>query len=180
MLFWNKKKVIGEVRDEVYENIDTYWCKQYTETKNINEFLTKQYEELCKQYGMREKFKEVNDRIDKKFERLKELERIVKYARDDKPTFNLIKRSQDTRVHDKSYTYYLHIYVNKEEYIIELSDLFERNILEDCCSLEIKDKIAHFIVNVSNEDDWKQYKFIIDYKNNKYVLNEKIDMCPSC
>lgn len=109
---------------------------------------------------------------------IKKLERIVKYARDDKPTFNTVMRTEYRGsyaiVVDKFCDLYL--YVDKEEYKINLTEITKTKLTNEDCSLEIKNNLAYFTVNTKEEDSDKRYEFIIDYKNGKYILIEEIDM----
>lgn len=108
-----------------------------------------------------EKLSNEQTEYEKQLKRVRKLERIVKYAKDDESTFCFCDRWCASR---------LYLYVNKEEYIIELAELgYTSEIVEE--SLEIYNDRAYFMVTEIDDDVNKTYLFIIDYLNDRYVLN---------
>jgi len=96
------------------------------------------------------------------------LNRIIKYSKDGEPTCNfksVINASQ------------IYFYINKEEYVLEFKELREY-YLENATidRLILSNNLAYLTVTcVKGNDTSKTYKFIIDYKNQKYILDEVVE-----
>jgi hypothetical protein len=178
MLFWSKKRIIDELKDGVAKAINKDMFYSEKASKDINKFLMNEIVNLHTNYGIDGMFEEINKKIDEKFKEVERLERIIKYARDDKPTFNLKQRSQNTRIYDKSYTYDLYIYIDKGEYVVELPDLVGYNIQEDDCYFEVREKLVYFNASscestLPGDNNCTKYEFIIDYMDDRYIVNRK-------
>jgi hypothetical protein len=121
------------------------------------EALEEKFDKLCNE----------QNEYEKQLKRLGKLERIVKYSKDDEPTFAFCNRWNGTK---------LYLYVNKEEYIIELKELYNLvNVIEE--TLEVHNERAYFTVTIRDDDDIdKQHLFIVDYLNDRYVLNSVINV----
>jgi len=181
MLFWNENKINTRLDNHIDDLFRKEWANYCEEMKTGNAYFeekTKCYKELY-ELDLNRRLEDVYEEIDNKFKRLEKLERIIKYLRDDKPAFNLVQRIKSRYI---NYRYEeklcdLYLYIDKEEYKINLAEIAGMETDNNNCSVDVKDNLAYFNVVISNEDTWKEYKFIIDYKNEKYILSEEIDMC---
>lgn len=111
----------------------------------------------------------INDKFTKEISRLN---RIIKYSKDE-PTFhfNVDIFSSFTR------KYGVYIYVNKEEYFIDLNEIEGHCIDKNSFEFYVKDDLAYFIISTFSGilRKWKKWEFIIDYKNGKYIVSSKED-----
>ena len=76
--------------------------------------------------------------------------------------------------------YSLYIYVDKEEYIIELAELENESIDKNGCEFKVEDNFVYF--NISSNwnvggvcNKWTRHEFIVDFKNGKYVHSSRDD-----
>ena len=122
--------------------------------------------------SLRETNKSLNDDIEK-------LKRIVKRAKDE-PTYHLDYDVFFNMFVSSRRKYSLYIYVDKEEYIIELAELENESIDENSCEFKVEGNFVYF--NISSNwnvggvcDKWTRHGFIIDFKNNKYVHSSRDD-----
>ena len=71
------------------------------------------------------------------------------------------------------------MYVNKEEYIVKLEELLNEDIDMDSAELEVKENIAYFNISscmtFEGAKSWTRHKFIIEYKNGRYVYSQEED-----
>ena len=123
-----------------------------------------------------EKLQESNKTLNDGFSKL---QRIVKYSGNE-PTYYLDSNVSFNMFVPSTRKYTLYIYIEKEEYIIELSELEDESIDEEGCEFKIEDNFAYF--NISShwswrgaDGKWKRHKFIIDFKNGRYVCSSKDD-----
>ena len=106
------------------------------------------------------------------------LQRIVKYSGNE-PTYHLDSYVRySTFIPEKKYT--LYIYVDKEEYVIELKELENEIIDEEHCEFKVEDSFSYFIISSKwsmggVSEKWQRHEFIIDFKNEKYVHSSKYD-----
>lgn len=142
--------------------------------KKTNEEKIEELEKTIQQ--MKEDFCE---KLDKACEETERLERIIKHSKD-KPSFELRTISKYNTCGIPMFIFNLYLYIDKEEYVIELEDLRNsHNIDYQTAKLKVKNNMAYFTVssNVNNGTDYKyknKYKFVIEYKSGKYVCNLKI------
>ena len=115
---------------------------------------------------------ETNKEVDK-------LERIIKYSKD-KPTFRLVNSTGINSYY--GYLYYKHIlyiYINKEEYTVELEELYgTQNIDKSSGDLKVENNMAYFTILsepfTKDGTDYRIiYKFTIEYKTGKYVCEQE-------
>lgn len=141
--------------------------------KKTNEEKIEQLEKTIQQ--MKEDFCE---KLDKACEETERLERIIKHSKN-KPSFELRKIAKFNTCYVPQLIFKLYLYVDKEEYIIELEDLRNSQDIDcDTAELKVKNNIAYFTVlsGVNNGTDYKyktKYKFVIEYQSGKYVCNLK-------
>ena len=122
--------------------------------------------------SLRETNKSLNDDIEK-------LKRIVKRAKDE-PTYHLDYDVSFGMFVSSRRKYSLYIYVDKEEYIIELAELENESVDENRCEFKVEGNFVYF--NISSNwnvggvcDKWTRHEFIIDFKNDKYVHSNRDD-----
>ena len=122
---------------------------------------------------LQESNKTLNDNLSK-------LHRIVKYSGNE-PTYHLDRNIRYSMFLSIERKYTLYIYVDKEEYAVELEELENERIDEEKCEFRIEDKFAYFnissISNMGGNDygEWSRHEFIIDFNNGKYVHSSKYD-----
>lgn len=114
-----------------------------------------------------EKLEEENKKLNNN---ITQLNRIIKYAKNKKPT-HLLQKEFDKVFYIK---YRLYIYINKKEYDIgyikELNNLYVTD-----SSLEYSKD--YLILHVTFGDKYKEYEdFIIDYKSSKYIIRRTNDL----
>ena len=100
------------------------------------------------------------------------MNRIIKYSKDI-PTFHFdvdIFSSFDRK-------YGIYIYVDKEEYFVELVEIKNNPIDTNSFEFHVEDGLAHFNISTITGilGKWKRWEFIIDYKNGKYIVSSKED-----
>lgn len=121
--------------------------------------------------SLRETNKSLNDDIEK-------LKRIVKRAKDE-PTYHLDYDVFFDMFVPSRRKYSLYIYVDKEEYIIELDELSNENVDMNSAELEVKENIAYFNISscmtFEGAKRWTKHKFTIEYKNGRYVYSQEED-----
>ena len=121
--------------------------------------------------SLRETNKSLNDDIEK-------LKRIVKRAKDE-PTYHLDYDVFFDMFVPSRRKYSLYIYVDKEEYIIELDELSNEDVDMNSAELEVKENIAYFNISscMTFEEGkrWTKHKFTIEYKNGRYVYSQEED-----
>ena len=114
-----------------------------------------------------------NNKINEKFTKeISKLNRIIKYSKDI-PTFHFdvdIFSSFDRK-------YGIYIYVDKEEYFVELVEIKNNPIDTNSFEFHVEDGLAHFNISTITGilGKWKRWEFIIDYKNGKYMVSSKED-----
>lgn len=124
-----------------------------------------------------EKLQESNKTLNDGFSKL---QRIVKYSGNE-PTYHLDRNIRYSMFLPIKRKYTLYIYVDKEEYAVELEELENERIDEERCEFRIEDKFAYFnissISNMGGSDygEWSRHEFIIDFNNGKYVHSSKYD-----
>lgn len=105
---------------------------------------------------------------------IEKLHRIIKYAGDE-PTFHLAKYSSFLgRCTGYTNKHVLHLYIDKEEYIVELTELKDCNVIDQSCEFKVDGDLAYFNVSVTN-GFWKRYEYVIDYKKETYFCNIRED-----
>ena len=121
--------------------------------------------------SLRETNKSLNDDIEK-------LKRIVKRAKDE-PTYHLDYDVFFDMFVPSRRKYSLYIYVDKEEYIIELDELSNEDVDMNSAELEVKENIAYFNISscmtFEEAKRWTKHKFTIEYKNGRYVYSQEED-----
>lgn len=122
--------------------------------------------------SLREMNKSLNDDIEK-------LKRIIKRAKDE-PTYHLDDEVFSNMFIPSRKKYSLYIYVDKEEYIIELAELENESIDKNGCEFKVEDNFVYF--NISSNwnvggvcNKWTRHEFIVDFKNGKYVHSSRDD-----
>lgn len=124
-----------------------------------------------------EKLQESNKALNDGFSKL---QRIVKYSGNES-TYHLDRNIRYSMFLPIERKYTLYIYVDKEEYVVELEELENERIDEERCEFRIEDKFAYFnissISNMGGNDygEWSRHEFIIDFNNGKYVHSSKYD-----
>lgn len=115
---------------------------------------------------LEERLEKINDHVKVLDESLRVCERIIKYAKDE-PNFNIYYDY-------KKEVHVLYLYINREEYIIELEELHGMIYCVSSGELSIKDGLAVFTVPTKYGNGI--HKFTIDYKAGKYISN--IELAP--
>lgn len=150
------------------------WFRKNKDKENTSVWVkTTSVSDLSKDIeSLRETNKSLNDDIEK-------LKRIVKRAKD-KPTYHLDYDVFFGMFVPSRRKYSLYIYVDKEEYIIELAELENESIDENSCEFKVECNFVYF--NISSNwnvggvcDKWTRHEFIIDFKNGKYVHSSRDD-----
>lgn len=103
---------------------------------------------------------------------LKALDRIVKYSKENEPTYYFCNKFDASEVY---------LYVDKEEYPIAFNELQEYNIDEISVDrLVLKNNIVHLTITGTIkrhvDKSSKTYDFIVDYKKRKYILANVIEI----
>lgn len=151
------------------------WFKKKKDDKNT-------YVKTTSFDDLKTDIKKLQENNSKLNDELSKLQRIIKNSKDE-PTFIL----------DGSWEYnhslwaglsreYIHkicLYINKEEYIVKLDELLNEDIDMDSAELEVKDNIAYFSISAcmtfEGAKRWTRHKFIIEYKNGRYVYSQEED-----
>lgn len=113
-------------------------------------------------------------RVKKLEEKYERLERIVKYSKDE-PTFRIVEDRIWPRDVYETHTIivknYLYMYIDKEEYVVELIEMNRGVILPKCCDFKVEDNLAYFTVvdYIGDIED----EFIIDFQSGAYVHRVK-------
>lgn len=112
-------------------------------------------------------------RLDNCIKELKSLRRIILHSRDDRPTYYIYHKMDSSSI--PGYTYYddkfmLHMYINKQEYIVNLKELKGFHEWNGTIDFSVEGDIAYFNFTKIGTADTMQ--FIIDYNSHdiKYVL----------
>lgn len=108
-------------------------------------------------------------------ERVDRLERIVKYAKDDRPSFRI--ESKCTGCNYDSHRFYykdiLYLYINKEEYSFDISTILNGNgVLMKNSTIEVEDDLAYVDLWVCGGSDYIKM-ITIDYKNDSWVCGKR-------
>lgn len=121
-----------------------------------------------------------NEELERKVERL---ERIVKYSKDE-PTFRIstdhLFPSDVYETHTIIVKNYLHMYIDKEEYVVELIELAFGDINPRHCEFKVEGNFAYFTYDrylIGTVEE-----FVIDYKSGAYVhrIRSKDKEEPKC
>ena len=112
-------------------------------------------------------------------ERVDKLERIIKYAKHDGPSFRVEQKPIDINSctwilpYGFLHEYILYLYINGEEYSLDLgNDVIGYDlILHGESTIEVDDDVAYVDLYICNSEYNKQ--LTIDYKNGAYVCNKK-------
>lgn len=130
-------------------------------------FGRKRIEELERKVNL------LNELLKKETENSQQVRRIVRYAKDDRPTFLTDwKRVMSDGFWDEEFWIYIYIYINKEEYYIHLED-FDNTLIypfDRYFDLEVTDGLAYLTYDEPKNNHI--YRFVIDYKRGTYVLNQ--------
>lgn len=109
-------------------------------------------------------------RIRKLEENYERLERIVKYSKDE-PTFRIVVQnvwpSNIYETHTIIVKNYLYMYIDKEEYVVELIELKRCGIDPEHCEFKVEGNFAYFTYDrylIGTVEE-----FIIDYQSGAYV-----------
>lgn len=115
---------------------------------------------------LEEKLEKTNDRVKVLDESLRVYERIIKYAKDE-PSYWLQRYREFCSIGLHKEVFVLHLYIDKEEYIIELEELSTINsyAYRKNHEFSVDGNIATFGVR----EKYHILKFIIDYKEGKYI-----------
>lgn len=109
--------------------------------------------------------------------RIDSLTRVIKYAVKDKITFQLIPDTAETDwPHFCLGRKTLYIYEDMNEFSVDLLELDGSIINNASCSFSINDNIIEFGVTASTYGLCIRYIFLIDYKNQKYIVKSKADV----
>jgi len=107
--------------------------------------------------------------------KIKKLERIIKYSIDGDVSFHL-----GCLIDWHHWSNVIFLYVNKEEYKIEVAGVDFRYADPNGCSLKFMDDAVYFDALIDDgsksESKWRKYSFVIDYFNGRYVLIKKVDV----
>lgn len=131
-------------------------------------FGRKRIEELERKVNL------LNELLEKETENRQQLGRIVRYAKDNEPTFNThVKRvlNEWDMWEDE---FWIYLYINKEEYYIHLKD-FDNSFIypfDKYFDLEVRDGLAYLTYEESRTNN-PVYHFVIDYKRRTYVLRQE-------
>lgn len=112
----------------------------------------KKQEETKELQVMKEQIAELNDSIE-------QLRRMVRYS-DNKPTFHLMQIYSGSRI-----KYVLYLYIDKEEYEIDLNGL-PPNLTDSDCTLEVNNGIACLTIESIGK------VLLVNYENHQYVKIE--------
>lgn len=122
-----------------------------------------------------EKIKELEKRLSMQEQKCEQLHRIIQYAKDDEPTYNLrlvtnsvLKQREGIPYYDPEHNMYIDMYINKEEYSVHLKELdpFDKKLpTPDKRVLSVDGNVAYYQLQYSGYDDL----FIIDYKEGTYI-----------
>ena len=122
-----------------------------------------------------EKLQESNKTLNDGFSKL---QRIVKYSGSE-PTYRLDYEMFFDMFTSPRRKYTLYIYSDKEEYVVELEELNNRDVVDDTASFRVEGNYAYFDISTCfcyvESRKWTRYEFIIDFKNGKYICSRKDD-----
>ena len=141
------------------------WFKK---NKKDNEKLQKLEKTLTETDASLEEYKQECKSLNEELARLK---RIVKYSKDE-PTFNILNLNYYDTFFNRNHDVYLNIYIEKEEYEIELKEFHFFIDNEYVKNFRIENGLVYLdIEHHVHATDWNIYKYIIDYRRGTYVYS---------
>ena len=121
-----------------------------------------------KQDELKKELKKLQENNETLQNNLSKLLRIVKYSGSE-PTYHLANRAEFDVFFSPIIKHTLYIYVDKEEYSVELEELDYKHIDEKKCEFRIEGEFAYFNVYFTYLNYTEKHEFIIDFNNGKYV-----------